>query len=42
MMIAWARLFGGSGRRTNTVIAPRFAPTLFVCSGDVHCFESVI
>jgi hypothetical protein len=32
MMIAWARLFGGSGRRTNTVIAPRFAPTLFVCS----------
>src|ERR1700674_770405 len=32
MMIAWAHLFGGSGRRTNTVIAPRFAPTLFVCS----------
>jgi len=27
-----ARLFGGSGRRTNTVIAPGFAPTLSVCS----------
>jgi len=32
MMIVWARLYGASGRRTNTVIAPRFAPTLFVCS----------